>query len=642
MVGGDYKAPQPQARHGAYSSDGGKTWKLAAQQPGGYRSAVAWVDGVTLAAVGPSGEDVSEDGGMHWKNTDSLNLNALAILDIWHGWAVGLNGTIAQYEESRAIRNSLRRRTWRRGCVECAKFEGRINGERLKHRGTEKGKDEGTEKLGRVWMGAECGERIVMRAMRTKKVFSWGATAILAAMMAMCCASWPAARAKQNGGAENGIAGTWAGVLGGRLHLVVTITQGGDGALGGTLNSVDQHSVLALSEVTLKDDAVRFEVPRVGGVYEGKLSKDGSKISGTWTQTGAPAQPLDFKRSAEASAAPSSALPASAVPAPAPGATHSRNRLRRFSIWWCRLRRWLSRRTASGISFMSCILRTWIGGMYAFTRIDVLPADASQKTLASFSGSELDGMFSHPGLPGAEKVAKLVPGEFGAVFMWVTFDKLEDVPASITHRISVKIGDYPEAYSVVTLPTSVNKNPVVVISPPLTGTDWVAANGPSNTSQHRRALILIDGRAYISQRFAIDWVQMKAYGKTYTGDPGDNKNYRAYGAEIHAVADGVVTQVKDGLPQNTPGAKSLAVPLSLETIGGNHVIMEIGDGLYAFYAHMQAGLAARESWGQGYAWTGVGTFGEHRKFVRAAFAFSDLQREFGVGVGGIAVCVCVV
>jgi murein DD-endopeptidase MepM/ murein hydrolase activator NlpD len=117
----------------------------------------------------------------------------------------------------------------------------------------------------------------------------------------------------------------------------------------------------------------------------------------------------------------------------------------------------------------------------------------------------------------------------------------------------------------------------------------VAANGPSNTSQHRRALIPINGHAYISQRFAIDWVQVYPDGKTYKGDPSDNKNYRAYGTEIHAVADGVVTQVGDGIPQNTPGAKSLAVPITLETIGGNHVIMEIGNGLFAFYAHMQSG-----------------------------------------------------
>ena len=434
--------------------------------------------------------------------------------------------------------------------------------------------------------------------MRTKRVsrFSGCVALVMAAIAIIATASGASsagAQPAQSGGAERGIAGTWAGVLGGQLHLVVTITLGSDGALGGTLPSVDQHAVLALSSVTVKGNAVRFEVPRVGGVYEGKLNIDGSKISGTWTQTGVPAQPLDFERSAEASGAPEAAAPSTAPPASAAqtsaAAQHTPKPIAPLFDMVV---------PTSPVAFKAdgkwhLVYELHIANMdrwdYAFTRIDVFPADASQKTLASFSGSELDGMFSHPGLPSAGKVAKLVPGEFGAVFMWLTFDKLEDVPAAITHRISVKIGDYPEAYSVVNLPTSVNKNPVVVIPPPLTGSDWVAANGPSNTSLHRRALIPINGHAYISQRFAIDWVQLNADGKTYTGDPSDNKNYRAYGAEIHAVADGVVTQVKDGLPQNTPGAKSLAAPLSLETIGGNHVIMEIGDGLYAFYAHMQPG-----------------------------------------------------
>lgn len=96
VVGGDYKDPNRSDRVAVYSRDGGKSWTLAAQQPGGYRSAVAWIDGETLAAVGPNGEDISEDGGAHWKRTDSLNLNALAILDMRHGWAVGPNGTVAQ------------------------------------------------------------------------------------------------------------------------------------------------------------------------------------------------------------------------------------------------------------------------------------------------------------------------------------------------------------------------------------------------------------------------------------------------------------------------------------------------------------------------------------------------------------------
>jgi photosystem II stability/assembly factor-like uncharacterized protein len=98
IVGGDYKDPDRAYRVAAYSQDAGKTWTLAAQQPGGFRSAVAWVDAVTLAAAGPNGEDISEDGGIHWKHTDSLNLNALAILDVSHGWAVGPTGAIAQME----------------------------------------------------------------------------------------------------------------------------------------------------------------------------------------------------------------------------------------------------------------------------------------------------------------------------------------------------------------------------------------------------------------------------------------------------------------------------------------------------------------------------------------------------------------
>src|SRR5271156_5443816 len=103
----------------------------------------------------------------------------------------------------------------------------------------------------------------------------------------------------QTADSANGIEGVWAGVMGGQLHLVVAITKSGSGELGGTMNSVDQHAALALSNVTLRGDAVRFEVPGVGGVYEGKLKKNGRDISGSWMQTGTSAQALDFTRSAE-------------------------------------------------------------------------------------------------------------------------------------------------------------------------------------------------------------------------------------------------------------------------------------------------------------------------------------------------------
>jgi len=48
-------------------------------------------------AVGPTGENITNDYGVHWKHTDLLNLNAVAILDVATGWAVGPNGTIARF-----------------------------------------------------------------------------------------------------------------------------------------------------------------------------------------------------------------------------------------------------------------------------------------------------------------------------------------------------------------------------------------------------------------------------------------------------------------------------------------------------------------------------------------------------------------
>ena len=96
-LGGDYKEAENPDRVAAYSIDRGLTWQLAAKQPAGFRSAVAHIDDGRWVAVGPSGEDITSDNGAHWKHTDSLNLNAVVILDVSDGWAVGARGTIARF-----------------------------------------------------------------------------------------------------------------------------------------------------------------------------------------------------------------------------------------------------------------------------------------------------------------------------------------------------------------------------------------------------------------------------------------------------------------------------------------------------------------------------------------------------------------
>lgn len=97
IVGGDYLNTTQPFRVAAYSLDQGASWQLSPSGPGGFRSAVAFLDKATLVAVGPEGEDVSFDGGVNWKRSGSLNLNAVFVLDGRNIWAAGPKGTVVRY-----------------------------------------------------------------------------------------------------------------------------------------------------------------------------------------------------------------------------------------------------------------------------------------------------------------------------------------------------------------------------------------------------------------------------------------------------------------------------------------------------------------------------------------------------------------
>ena len=58
-----------------------------------------------------------------------------------------------------------------------------------------------------------------------------------------------------------------------------------------------------------------------------------------------------------------------------------------------------------------------------------------------------------------------------------------------------------------------------------------------------------------------------------------------YGKPVHAVADARVAVAVDGLPNSPPG--KLPPGLKIEEADGNHVILDLGDGRFAVYAHLQ-------------------------------------------------------
>jgi photosystem II stability/assembly factor-like uncharacterized protein len=95
-VGGDYMKPGESSGTIAITEDGGKTWTAPRAPLPGYRSAVVYLDDKRIwLATGPSGSDISLDGGRTWKPFDAAGYNAMSFAGSV-GWAVGPAGAIAK------------------------------------------------------------------------------------------------------------------------------------------------------------------------------------------------------------------------------------------------------------------------------------------------------------------------------------------------------------------------------------------------------------------------------------------------------------------------------------------------------------------------------------------------------------------
>ena len=73
-----------------------------------------------------------------------------------------------------------------------------------------------------------------------------------------------------------------------------------------------------------------------------------------------------------------------------------------------------------------------------------------------------------------------------------------------------------------------------------------------------------------------------------TGDGTRNQDYPGYGQEVVSVADARVLAVVGRVAENAPG-KGDAGPMTLATVAGNQVSLDLGRGFTAFYAHLQPG-----------------------------------------------------
>ena len=111
----------------------------------------------------------------------------------------------------------------------------------------------------------------------------------------------------------------------------------------------------------------------------------------------------------------------------------------------------------------------------------------------------------------------------------------------------------------------------VVLGAPLTG-EWLVLNGGHSS--------LLNGHSP-NESNALDFVRLGPNGRTHTGgDQAELSEYAGFGWPVLAPAAGRIVEVADGFPDNPPGTNG---------DHANHLLIDIGGGLYVSMAHLQRG-----------------------------------------------------
>jgi hypothetical protein len=247
---------------------------------------------------------------------------------------------------------------------------------------------------------------------------------------------------------------------------------------------------------------------------------------------------------------------------------------------------------------------------YEIVLVNMAPGDIGLKkveTLDATSGAVLgtmegDALAQMLKFYNGSKGTTLPGAGSGVLFMDVTLAKDGTVPNAIRHRFAIEVaktapeqasGDRdpapePEEALIFTGDPLPVGPAAVAIAPPLKGSHWVAGGGCcAPPSYHRGATLPLNGAIRVAERFAIDFVQLNDKNMLITGPMEKLSSYAFFGDEIYSVADGTVVGTADGLPEQVPG--KLPADATIQMAAGNHVVVDIGEGRFAFYAHMQPG-----------------------------------------------------
>lgn len=195
------------------------------------------------------------------------------------------------------------------------------------------------------------------------------------------------------------------------------------------------------------------------------------------------------------------------------------------------------------------------------------------------------------------------PGRTAIVVLRDAYPSADDVPTRIVHRLSATFAPatpedgllapvYPDEVAQLGGAVVASDRSPLVIGPPLAGPNWIAGNGleTGKLNMHSNVVIPVGGRLNAAEEYGIDFMRIDpSIPATYDGDPTRNESYLAFGEPLLAVADAKVVSVVSDQPDITPRQLPQLEALSQAT--GNAVVLDLGDGVFALYAHMEQGSA---------------------------------------------------
>ncbi len=254
--------------------------------------------------------------------------------------------------------------------------------------------------------------------------------------------------------------------------------------------------------------------------------------------------------------------------------------------------------------------------------------------LENFDAAEVAGRLQAAGV--RESAGTLVKSSQALLFLNVTLEAGAAIPQQLSHRLALHVNAAPPGMQEMSETGGVvvvDRKEVALIGAPLRGVGYISADSCCESTRHRRAAMPVNGRVWVAQRFAVDWEEVDSQGRIYVGPQEKLESYAIFGKPVLAVADAVVASVVDGRPEQTPG--KYPENISLDEADGNSVILDIGGGRFAMYAHMQPGSIKVGKGDRVKAGEVIGLVGDSGNSVVPHLHFQVMDRSSSLGSNGL-------